>query len=69
MGVREAHIGLLQLFTWLLPFIVAAPGVEAGTGQGDTYGERIGESAAEVIQTVEATPKRDARTGKAGTVA
>ncbi len=49
-GLAYLRIGLLQLLTWLLPFLVAAHGGEAGTGQGDPDVERIGEPAAEVIE-------------------
>lgn len=56
-GLTYLRIGLLQLLSWLLSFLVAAHGVEAGTGQGDTDVERIGEPTAQVVERVEATPK------------
>src|SRR6478752_7640917 len=47
------RIRLLQLLTWLLSFLVAAHGVEAGTGQGDPEVERIGEPTAQVIEKLD----------------
>ena len=51
-GLTYLRIGLLQLLSWLLSFLVAAHGVEAGTGQGDTDVERIGEPTAQVVERV-----------------